>query len=87
MQNRSAFHIFGQDGDAVAHLREGSVRLGRTLRQAIAIARYTQARIFVSQATATPEGKFIPTPGAERHYATPRSEASQQRQRRSQLNA
>lgn len=70
MTSRQPFHIFAAVGDAQAdHLKQGSVRLGRTLRQAAAIKRYTQASIFVAQATEV-EGRWRPASGAERHYPT-----------------
>lgn len=80
MHPRPKYHIFGQAPGAAApsHLREGSCRLGRTMRAAQAIARYTQARIFVCYARKTQrqvgEDTFttvlIPDPQAERHPAS-----------------
>lgn len=51
MTNRAPFHIFAIVGDnKFDHLKVGSVRLGRTLRRAAEIKRYTQATIVVAQA-------------------------------------
>ena len=59
------FHIFGVLDGVTTHLRIGSTRLGRALRAAKEIARYTKADVFVSQAamvmdTWTPTGKHYP---------------------------
>lgn len=85
MTNQSVFHIFGQDGNAVVHLRQGSVRLGRTLRRATAIRRVVNHSVFV--ALADPSTMPIePLPGAERHYvATHQTESELQASNRAQL--
>lgn len=67
MNQRQPFHIFAQVGDHCDHLKIGSVRLGRTLRAAAAIKRYTQATVFVAQAREV-DGRWMMTATAERHY-------------------
>lgn len=43
------WHIFEQRGDEATHVREGSVRFGRTLRAANKHKRTTNARVFIAR--------------------------------------
>jgi len=45
---REPWIIYAQDGDAVKELATGSVRRGRTLRRAIAMKRYMNCKVFIS---------------------------------------
>lgn len=49
LNSKRKWHIFEQRGDAVTHVREGSVRFGRTLRAANKHKRTTNARVFVAK--------------------------------------
>lgn len=46
---KTKWHIWEQRGDAVTHIKEGSVRLGRTLRAARRYDLTTQNKVFVAK--------------------------------------
>lgn len=67
------YHIFGTLDGKTTHLREGSVRFSRTLRQAKEIARYTQATVFICfgvETTLNGKPTFKPDQQAERFPAS-----------------
>lgn len=87
--SKSVYHIFGQDGTAVVHLAAGSVRLGRTLRRAVALRKLVNHSVFVALGE-DDAGRIVPKTGALRHAAevavsTREREVQQQASNRAQM--
>lgn len=61
------WHIYKYEAGDVRHLRAGSVRFGRTMRAAKALAQYTAGKVFLSQAAPQADPGWRP-PLEDRHY-------------------
>ena len=66
MKPRKKYHIWTQRGDTAEYIREGSVRLGRTLRAARALDLLTQDRVFVQRSLSD---TLEPDPQSPRFHA------------------
>lgn len=85
MTNRRKWHIYEVSGDVAKHVREGSVRLGRTLRAAKRYKRTTNARVVVARAIESSAGTIMDRTQLMWSATVEHPELIQQRRNRAEL--